>query len=203
MISHLAFVSVFIHAPAMKHQSTLSQYLSQSFPPWSARNKREYFTVPLKWRRTLFDTRSLTAQLIAISDGDFRVDVLWQGWRKLSQQESLQLSCKGNNNIAWCRDVALIVKGEARVYARTCMPKSTLTSHESQLKNLGNKPLGAYLFKHPHMRRGEMSAYRISQNELSLSWARRSVFYLQQKPILVTEAFTQPLPSKNPNPLNN
>jgi len=181
---------------AMKHQSILSAYLSQSFPSWSARNKREYFTVPLNWRQTLFNTQSLTAQLIAISDGDFAVQVLWQGWRKLSQQEALLLDCQDTQAIAWCRDVALLVKGEARVYARTCMPKTTLTGHESQLKNLGNKPLGAYLFQHPNMRRGEMSAYRIPNNELSLSWARRSVFYLQKKPILVTEAFTQPLPNE-------
>ncbi len=179
---------------AMKHQSISSRYLSQSFPSWSARNKREYFAVPLAWRQTLFDTRSLTAQLIVLAEGDFSVRVLWQGWRKLSQQEAELLGCKGNQAIAWCRDVALLVKGEPRVYARTCMPKSTLNGHESQLKNLGNKPLGAYLFNHPHMSRGEMSAYRIPKNELSLSWARRSVFYLNHKPILVTEAFTQPLP---------
>lgn len=181
---------------AMKHQSIISQYLSQSFPQWSARNKRQYFTVPARWRATLFDTNSLTAQLISISSGDFQVQVLWQGWRQLSHQEALLLDCKGSQKIAWCRDVALIVKGEPRVYARTCMPKSTLSGHESQLKNLGNKPLGAYLFQHPNMHRGEMSAYRIAHNDLSLSWARRSVFYLQQKPILVTEAFTQPLPTK-------
>lgn len=196
MIRNLAFSPVFKHARAMKHQSIISQYLSQSFPAWSARNKREYFTVPLNWRKTLFDTHSLTAQLIAISDGDFSVRVLWQGWRKLSQQEALLLDNKDNQGVAWCRDVALIVKGQPRVYARTCMPKSTLTGHESQLKNLGKKPLGAYLFTHPHMKRGEMSAYRIPKNELSLSWARRSVFYLQHKPILVTEAFTHPLPAE-------
>ena len=46
------------------------------------------------------------------------------------------------------------------------------------------------------MRRGKMSAYRLSNNDLSLSWARRSVFYLQNKPVLVTEAFTQPLPTE-------
>ncbi len=181
---------------AMKHQPISSGYLSQSFPPWSARNKREYFTVPANWRKTLFDTHSLTAQLIALSDGDFSVQVLWQGWRRLSQQEALLLECKDNQTKAWCRDVALIVKGQPWVYARTCMPKMTLTGDESRLKNLGNKPLGAYLFQHPNMCRGKMSAYRIPKNELSLSWARRSVFYLHKKPILVTEAFTRPLPNR-------
>lgn len=181
---------------AMNHQSIISQYLSQSFPSWSARNKRETFTVPVGWRKTLFDTGSLTAQLIAISDGDFSVQVLWQGWRKMSQQEALLLGCSGNEKIAWCRDVVLKVQGKPRVYARTCMPKSTLTGNECQLKHWGSKSIGTYLFTHPHMRRGKMSAYRIPNNDLSLSWARRSVFYLQQKPILVTEAFTQPLPTE-------
>ena len=179
---------------AMKHQSIISRYLSQSFPQWSARNQRQYFTVPKTWRKTLFDTSSLTAQLIAISDGDFSVQVIWQGWRKISSQEAQLLNCKENQDIAWCRDVALKVKGKPRVFARTCMPKSTLSGNECQLKNLGNKPLGAFLFNHPNMSRGEMSAYRIAPNSLSLSWARRSVFYLNHKPILVTEAFTQPLP---------
>jgi chorismate--pyruvate lyase len=181
---------------AMKHQSIISQYLSQSFPSWSARNKRAYFSVPLYWRKTLFDTGSLTAQLIAISDGDFAVKVLWQGWRKLTHQEALLLGCCGNQTTAWCRDVVLSVKGKPKVYARTCMPKSTLTGDECQLKNWGSKSIGAYLFNHPQMRRGKMSAYRIPNNELSLSWARRSVFYLQHKPILVTEAFTQALPQE-------
>lgn len=181
---------------AMNHPPILSQYLSQSFPSWSARNKREYFTVPLNWRKTLFNTGSLTAQLVAISDGDFSVQVLWQGWRKLSQQEASLLECSGNQKVAWCRDVVLKVQGKPRVYARTCMPKSTFTGNECQLKNWGSKSIGAYLFKHPCMRRGKMSAYRIADNNLSLSWARRSVFYLRHKPILVTEAFTQPLPTK-------
>lgn len=181
---------------AMKHQSIISRHLSQSFPSWSARNQRLYFTVPATWRTTLFEPSSLTAQLIAISDGDFSVDVLWQGWRQLSQQEALSLGCKKNHRVAWCRDVALKVKGEVRVYARTCIPNTTLTGSERQLKNLGNKPLGAYLFQHPHMRRGKMTAYRVADNKLSLSWARRSVFYLGNKPILVTEAFTQPVPAQ-------
>lgn len=179
----------------MKYPSSISRYLSPSFPQWSAKNKRQFCTVPKVWRKTLFDSRSLTAQLIAISDGDFSVRVLWEGWRKVSQQEALLLGCKDNERTAWCRDVALNVQGKPWVYARTCMPKKSLTGNESQLRNLGNKPLGWFLFKHPQMTRGKMNSYRLSENELSLQWARRSVFYLGDKPILVSEAFTQPLPA--------
>jgi chorismate--pyruvate lyase len=178
----------------MKYQSIINHYLSQSFPMWSARNQRRFFSVPKDWRKTLFDPQSLTAQLIAISDGDFSVQVLWQGWRKISQQEALLLNCKGKRPVAWCRDVALNVKGKPNVFARTCIPKNTLTGHESQLKNLGDRPLGGYLFSHPNMSRGKMITYRLHQNEFSLLWARRSVFSLNKKPVLVTEAFTQPLP---------
>ena len=74
------------------------------------------------------------------------------------------------------------------------MPKSSLTGYESQLLNLGDKPLGGFLFTHPNMSRGKMNAFSLKHNPLALKWARRSVFYLHRKPILVTEAFTQPLP---------
>lgn len=178
----------------MKYLSVINHYLSPSFPHWSARNQREFFSVPKKWRKTLFDKRSLTAQLIALSDGNFSVSVLWQGWRKMSQQEALLLNCKGKQRVVWCRDVALNINGRPIVYARTCIPKSTLTGKERQLKTLGNKPLGGFLFSHPNMTRGAINAYRIHQNDLSLAWARSSVFSLNNKPVLVTEAFTQPLP---------
>ncbi len=178
---------------AMKYQSIISRYLSPSFPAWSARNQRHFFSVPHIWRKTLFNSHSLTAQLIALSDGDFSVRVLWQGWRQITPQEAQLLNCESSDTTAWCRDVALQVKGEPWVYARTCMPKSSLTGYESQLLNLGDKPLGGFLFTHPHMSRGKMNAFSLKHNPLSLQWARRSVFYLNQKPILVTEAFTRPL----------
>lgn len=178
----------------MKYPSIINHFLSPSFPPWSARNQREFFSVPKHWRKTLYDKHSLTAQLIDISEGDFSVDVLWQGWRKISHQEALLLNCKNKQHVVWCRDVSLNIKGKPCIYARTCIPKSTLTGNESLLTNLGNKPLGGFLFNHPNMTRGKISTYRLHPNELSLSWARRSIFSLNNKPVLVTEAFTHPLP---------
>jgi chorismate--pyruvate lyase len=177
----------------MKYPSIINHFLSPSFPQWSSRNKCEFFSVPKDWRKTLFDTRSLTAQLIAISDGEFSVEVLWQGWRKINHQEAVLLNCKNKQHVVWCRDVSLNIKGKPRVYARTCIPKHTLTGNERLLTNLGSKPLGGFLFNHPNMSRGKMSAYRLRNNDLSLLWARHSVFSLNNKPVLVTEAFTQPL----------
>lgn len=176
----------------MNYQSTINRCLSTSFPKWSARNQCHFFSVPNNWRNTLFNSCSLTAQLIEISDGDFSVQVLWQGWRKINRQEALLLNSK--EQVAWCRDVALKVKGKPYVFARTCIPKNTMTGKESRLRNLGNMPLGGFLFNHPNMSRGKMIAYKLGPNKLSLQWARRSVFTLNNKPVLVTEAFTQPLP---------
>ena len=189
----LAFQVIFIHAPAiMKHRSGISAYLSPVYPKWSARNQQARFAVPLAWRSSLYHIDSLTAQLIEMGEGDFRVEVLKQAWRRLSRLECRSLGLSSPCS-AWCRDVALWVADQPVVYARTCIPSSTLSGAEKQLRHLDRKPLGAYLFKHPAMRRGKMSSYRCQPNALSLQWARRSVFYLHDKPLLVTEAFVRPV----------
>lgn len=178
----------------MIQRSQLQPLLSNISPQWSGLRQAATCVIPRIWRPTLFNRGSLTAQLVALSNGDFNVRVLAQGWRQLSSTECQLLGLKGRHQTAWTRDVALCVKGSPLVYARTCIPVSTLNGEENRLVNLGNKPLGAYLFQHPAMKRGKMSAAKICNNSLDLKWVRRSVFYLHDKPLLVSEAFTAPLP---------
>lgn len=177
----------------MIQQSPIQSLLSSIEPVWSGRNLAPACVIPRVWRKTLFDSSSLTAQLVALGQGTFEVKVLAQGWRQLSAGECQLLGVKPHQNRGWTRDVALCIHGKAWVYARTCIPASTLTGSEKRLAQLGDKPLGAYLFQHPAMKRGKMTASKIRQNGLDLKWSRRSVFYLHQKPLLVSEAFIQPL----------
>ena len=178
----------------MIQRSPLQPLLSNLAPRWSGQRQVPLCAIPANWRPSLFSRGSLTAELVRLAEGDFQVQVLAQGWRKLSATETNLLGLPAQAQTAWTRDVALCVKGSAWVYARTCIPISTLTGQEKRLLNLGNKPLGAYLFQHPAMKRGKMSAAKICNNSLGLKWVRRSVFYLHDKPLLVSEAFTQPLP---------
>jgi chorismate--pyruvate lyase len=79
---------------------------------------------------------------------------------------------------------------------------STLSGPQRHLANLGNKPLGAVLFADPHMQRDRIEVARLQaphyfylnavQGLASVPdfiWGRRSVFYLNRKPLLVNEIF--------------
>lgn len=180
----------------MIQRSPLHSLLSKASPHWSGQRQAPLCSIPRVWRPCLFNRDSLTQQLLNLSGGDFQVQVLAQGWRNLSANECRLLGLTAQRQTAWTRDVALCVKGSPWVYARTCIPASSLKGQEKRLLNLGNKPLGAYLFQHPAMKRGKMSAARIGDNSLGMRWLRRSVFFLHDKPLLVSEAFVKPLPSQ-------
>ena len=70
------------------------------------------------------------------------------------------------------------------------------------MRDLGNKPLGALLFTHPLVERQPLHykalhahhplyrrATALLPDPPDRLWARRSLFYLHQAPLLVTEVF--------------
>lgn len=104
--------------------------------------------------------------------------------------------------LGWIREVQLLCGGEPRVFARTVIPVDTLTGPQRRLAHLGTKPLGAYLFAHPSMSRGIVEVAAIGPGQAMFAratagvsepreriWARRSLFRVSGKPLLVTEIF--------------
>ncbi len=150
-----------------------------------------------KLRSWLFDKGSLTAKLIELSEGNFRVEVLRQIRARASLSEALALK------IAPCelcvvREVMLLGHDDAWVFARSVLPLSSLTGTLRHLRKQGNRPLGAFLFSQPQLSRSAIVVAAIDRRhhyvplnllgEESL-WGRRSVFYLHAKPLLVSEVF--------------
>lgn len=155
------------------------------------------------WRDWLFHDGSLTQRLITTSRGQFEVKVTREGWRKPLPNEAKALQMQPRE-YAWIREVELHCFGEAWVIARSIIPAQTLTGTNRRLKHLGSRPLGAFLFKNRSMRRGN-----IQVSSHSSGWGRRSVFYLQEHPLLVSEFFLpvvvssrNALPSLENNVLN-
>lgn len=158
--------------------------------------------IPRHWRRWLLDRGSLTQHLMAASRGAFRVDILQQRLMRpqLSEQTVLNMPDRG---LALVREVLLYGNDQPWVFARSVLPMSSLTGRQRRLRKLDNRPLGALLFADPSMRRGAMQISRIKTGQMPLSgdfepnilpaeaslWGRRSVFYLDQKPLLVSEVF--------------
>jgi len=162
---------------------------------------RHYRRVPLHKcpyprRDWLLDRGSLTKRLIEVSQGNFRVHIRHQRWARphLDERQLLNLP---QGQYALIREVELICKGEVWVSARSIIPLSTLTGAEKQLARLGERPLGAYLFKAKTMRRGPLQIASIKPDarghEDEQISARRSVFYVHGKAILVSEFFLAPV----------
>lgn len=157
--------------------------------------------VPADVRSWLLEAGSLTDRLRTACRGCFGVRVLAEGWQRPRLDETRALGMRPAA-VAWVREVQLLCDGEPQVFARTIVPKKTLSGAQRQLAHLGSRPLGAYLFADPGMRRSavELACIRPGQAMFVAAteglrdtppfiWGRRSVFWIGGKPLLVTELF--------------
>ena len=169
-----------------------------SEPNWQTYKRTPYTAVPPRMRGWLLDKGSLTQRLIVLSNGNFRVEILRQqiAYPTLSEIRVLKIPLRQK---AFIRQVALYGHGVPLVYARSVIPLKTLTGRLRSLRNLKNTPLGALLFKDAAMKRGPIEtgctkSYADSNQEFfnetaTTIWGRRSLFYLDKKPLLVSEQF--------------
>lgn len=136
----------------------------------------------------LRDRGSLTERLLEKSDGAFRVELLGQYWGRACRDEANILGISPRHRVM-IREVILHGKNTPWVYARSILPVSSLDRSLRHLKRLGTKPLGALLFSDPHMTRSPIEVTRTTRG-----WGRRSVFYLHNEPLLVSEIFLPTFP---------
>jgi chorismate--pyruvate lyase len=144
--------------------------------------------LPRDRRSWVLDAGSLTKRLIKASHGDFSVRVTFQGWGVASRDEMKVLKIPIRQK-ALIREVELVCFGEVWVTARSVIPNSTLSGAEKQLQFMGNRPLGAFLFKARTMHRQPLEISMPISKHLKGICGRRSVFLLHDKPLLVSELF--------------
>jgi chorismate lyase len=164
--------------------------------PGSAARLHCRTAVPARWRPWLLDSGSLTERLRAASGGDLRVRVLSQRWARprLEERRALRL---GAGQRALIREVLLLGRGEPWIHARSVLPLGLLRGRYRFLAQLGERPLGALLFRDPTLRRGPIQVERRPVPALpglelppgALAWERRSLFHLAERPLLVAEMF--------------
>ena len=150
--------------------------------------------IPIPLKSWLFDKGSLTQRLVTLSQGEFSVHPLSEGWLKPFAHERKALGLQTHES-AFVRMVALYGNGQPWVLARSIIPRQTLQGTLRILCHLGNQPLGAFLFAHPNLQRSALEVAKPSifspyhQMESPGLWARRSIFSLQQRSLLVSELF--------------
>jgi chorismate--pyruvate lyase len=126
----------------------------QREPTWQPERQYTASTLPPAMRYWLLDDGSLTNRLTVVGQGDFAVQRLAQSWQvpMPSEQRLLGLPLR---QIALIREVALLVRGEPVVFARSVFPVSSLAGELAHLRKLQNRSLGSILFRHRGMHRSQ------------------------------------------------
>jgi len=157
---------------------------------WQAYPRLQHRIPSPALKRWLRDRGSLTERLLEKSGGAFRVEVLGQYWGRARLDEARALGINPRHRVM-VREVCLHGNNTPWVYARSILPAKSLDRSLRHLKRLGTRPLGALLFRDPHMQRSPIEVTCVQQG-----WGRRSVFYLHQQPLLVSEVFLPTFPLK-------
>lgn len=170
-------------------------------PVWVPKGRFVRSQAPIAILHWLLDRASLTQRIIGACDGQFRVKVLSQHWTRPMSNEAQALGMRRSGH-ALVRQVQLLCDDVPWVYARTVIPRRTLTGRQRRLAHLKSRSLGAMLFADPSMRRGELQLARLTDRDKlhsivaqqldqsqAVMWGRRSVFTLARKPLLVSEIF--------------
>ncbi len=163
--------------------------------------RRAHARIPEHYLPWLLDTASLTQRLMDACGNEVRVQVLNQAWDRPRPDEARVLGMRAQGH-ALVRQVQLLCGGQPWVYARTLLPRATLTGPERRLAHLKSRSLGAVLFADPTMQRGRTEIVRLRPTDdlYALAaqplaappaeiWGRRTLFRLRGKPLLVSEFF--------------
>ncbi|MEW6995466.1 chorismate lyase [Colwelliaceae bacterium MEBiC 14330] len=173
---------------------------------WQAPSQQLLAPIASELRDWLLDQGSLTARLKRNSTL-FRVELLGQAKQLCHETEANEFIKAGEPVLV--REVLLYCDDIPQVFARTLIPLSSLTGEEKALANLGTQPLGQVLFNNPSLKREqlELSVFeqssKVAQLALALGkaedsnkslvidelWGRRSVFVVENKPLMVAEVF--------------
>jgi chorismate--pyruvate lyase len=147
----------------------------------------------------LLDPNSLTARLKTHCH-QFRVELLGQKIEYCQAHEAVAAIPVGEKVLV--REVLLYCDDKPQVFARSLLPMSSLTGTEQALANLGSQSLGQVLFNNPSLERKiiEVATFDLTSSvgllarhlQLNMThtlWGRRSIFVLENKPLMVAEVF--------------
>jgi chorismate--pyruvate lyase len=180
-------------------KDSLTERRESRWRPIATISRRDLPASLVSW---LLHTPSLTRRLRADCCDGFRVRVLSQNWRRPLHNERIALGM-AHHEVGLVREVHLLCRRRPWVFARTVIPLQTMTGSVRRLARLGAKPLGGLLFADPSVRRGALEIARIAPGDSLYDsatggaggtggapiWGRRSVFHLDNKPLLVSEIF--------------
>ena len=151
-------------------------------------------------RPWLHDHGSLTGRIVARCE-KFSVQPVKNGLARIAYDEAAVLGI-APHRLAWSREVFLYADGRPVVFAHSTCAVQQLRGAWRAMAGLGNRSLGSLLFTHPLVSRQPLHfkvlpahhplycrAAAVLSAPPARLWARRSLFYLNNSPLLVTEVF--------------
>lgn len=174
--------------------------MSRGVGGWRGRRLPLQRLAPPLLRQWLDEPGSLTRRIRYSCSGCFHVEVLREQWGPPFLDEALRLGVRPRH-WAWLREVLLCCGDSTWVYARSVIPRQSLRGRLRRLRQLGRQPLGSILFGRHPVSRGKIEIARLTAGDglyrqaarrtkvTSGCWARRSVFHIAGRPLLVTEIF--------------
>ena len=170
---------------------------------WNRVDSGEIHQAPRKWQSWLSDTGSLTQKIEQAIGQKLEVLVLRDCRQNLNSDESRYFHLQTKR--CRIREVVLCSNGIPLVMARSVIPTLSSGGSNQAVLRLGTKPLGAVLFSKTRKRSKKKSlreiarvnkrsslwqqCYQKYQELPSPLWARRTLYTLKGRPLLVCEIF--------------
>lgn len=177
---------------------TRSFLFSQS-PSWTVNRLGTRHSLPVNLQSWVYEPGSLTQRLRNYYGAGVAVKILFNQWQPpfLTESQRLHLPVQRYSLI---REVLLHVDDKPLILARTVLPQATINIAKRKLSKLGTRPLGEVIFSYPNLQRLETDLCCISAqrwtSELRQLVAiegkicgRRTVYAIEQQPMLVSEFF--------------
>lgn len=156
------------------------------------------------YRGWLTDRGSLTARIRA-GCAEFAVRPVRQALDRPFRDECACLGVE-RGELSLVREVYLYCGPRPVVFAHSVVARADLRGAWRSVVGLGSRPLGHALFSNPRVERAPLAFRRLTPRDRLFRravaalpavpaelWARRSLFRLRGRPLLVTEVFLPPL----------
>jgi chorismate lyase len=178
---------------------TTKSFLFAREPVWHEHRRGSQHHLPEAVQSWAYEAGSLTQRLRDYYGNTIVVSILFHQWRTpfLSERKQLQLPL---HRYGLIREVTLHKNGNPLLLARTIIPEETIKVAHRNLSHLGTRPLGEVIFSYPDLERITMDLTLIEpaawtskvQKDANISqpiWGRRTVYAIQERPMLVSEFF--------------
>ncbi|QGM81545.1 chorismate--pyruvate lyase family protein [Otariodibacter oris] len=135
----------------------------------------------------LFHTASLTQKLQTVSQ-NISVEITQEDWQAVSLSNNF--AKYSQEQTAWVREIVLKGDSSPWIFAQTVFPRATIENVAQEILQLGEKPIGLWLFPQNPIRQSLEWTF---DSKTGL-YARRSLLLLKDYPLEIYELFLAEFP---------